>query len=565
MGSGHAHAALVLSGDLRFARHQLTPKPNPMAYFLYARKSEEDDTRQVQSIDDQLRLAHELADSAGITISEVFQEARSAKRPGRPIFNQMIARIEAGEAEGILAWHPDRLARNAVDAGLLIDLIDRGRLRDMKFHSYRFENTPEGKWMLSIVLGQSKYFVDKLSKDVQRGIRSKLEKGHYPQLAPVGYLNDQVNHTIIADPERFEMVQRAFRLVLTRTYSVPAALRVLNEEWGFRTKRRAKSGGKPLGRSAFYRMLSQLFYTGLMEHNGEVFPGKHPPMLTQQEFEQLQQILGRGKVNVRQKREFQFAGLMKCGVCGCQITAETKTKHYKGTGRTASYTYYHCTGRRGCSKQSITGEQIEAQVMEMLHRVTLHPDIAQWCLQPARRWHRGESDLNLDAVVEINNALNGAERKKSNLMDARLSDPTLFSDEEFREQKEKLQKEINHLRREIKKSEEELERVRQTVENVFDFAVNAKKQFEIGDTRVRKEIAAQLGINYVLTLGKLDIEPHPLLVSILGFEPPQSGSGNRKDGGNDALRLSWLGLWDDVRTCAQFSHAVFTRVDRLLA
>lgn len=531
-----------------------------MAYFLYARKSEEDDTRQIQSIGDQLKLAHELAEAADITISEVFQEARSAKRPGRPVFSEMIARIEAGEAQGIVAWHPDRLARNAVDAGLLIDLIDRGRLKDMKFQSYRFENTPEGKWMLSIVLGQSKYFVDKLSKDVRRGIRSKLEKGHYPQLAPVGYLNDQVNHTIIADPERFEMVQRAFRLVLTRTYSVPQALRVLNEEWGFRTKRRAKSGGKSLARSAFYRMLSQLFYTGLMEHNGEVFQGQHTAMITQHEFDELQQILGRGKVNVRHKREFQFAGLMKCGVCGCQITAETKTKHYKGTGRTASYTYYHCTGRRGCSKQSIGEAQIETQVVEMLGKVTLHPDVAQWCLQPARRWHRGESDLNLDAAAALNNALNGAERKKSNLLDARLDDPTLFSTEEFKEQKEILQKEINHLRREIRKAEEELERVRQTVENVFDFAVNARRQFERGDIRLRKEIAAQLGINYVLTLGKLEIEPHPLLVPILGFELEENGSDNRKDGGDNALRPSWLGLWDDVRTSIASSRLAFPKI-----
>lgn len=157
-----------------------------MAYFLYVRKSEEDDGRQVQSIGDQLKIGRELAESAGVEISEIFQEARSAKRPGRPVFNEMIARIEAGEAEGIIAWHPDRLSRNAVDAGLIIDMLDRGVLRDLKFQSYKFENTPEGKWMLSIVLGQSKYYVDKMSVEVRRGIRSKLEQGHYPQVAPPG-------------------------------------------------------------------------------------------------------------------------------------------------------------------------------------------------------------------------------------------------------------------------------------------------------------------------------------------------------------------------------------------
>ena len=524
-----------------------------MAYFLYARKSEEDDARQIQSIGDQIKLANELAETSGVSISEVFQEARSAKRPGRPIFNEMVARIEAGEAEGIIAWHPDRLARNAVDAGHLIDLIDRGRLHDLKFPSYRFENTPEGKWMLSIVLGQSKYFVDKLSKDVRRGIRSKLEKGHYPQVAPPGYLNDLVNHTIIADPERFEMVHRAFNLVLSSTYSAPEALRILNDEWGFRTVKRAKSGGQPLARSVFYRMLSNIFYTGLMEHDGEIFQGQHPPLIAQREFDEIQRILGRGKINVRQKREFQFAGLMKCGACGCQITAETKTKHYKGTDRTVSYTYYHCTGGRGCSKHSIREEQIEAQVKELLQKVTLHPSIVEWCLKPAQRWHKGESTLNHEAIEALTQTLHKAERKKSNLLDTHLTDPTLFTLEEFRAQKETLHQEINHARREIKKAEEELERVRQTVENVFDFAVNAKNRFETGDARLRKEIAAQLGVNYFLTLGKLEIEPHPLLTPILAFEPPKSGSGNKKDGSLEAARLTWLGLWDDVLNLASGS------------
>ncbi len=174
-----------------------------MGYFLYTRKSEEDEGRQIQSLGDQLKIGKRLAEDTGVFIVDIFEEARSAKRPGRPIFNEMIRRVEAGEADGIIAWHPDRLSRNAVDAGVLIDLLDRGKLRDLKFDSYKFENTPEGKWMLNIVLGQSKYYVDKLSKDVKRGIQSKLENGHFPHRAPVGYLNDANDRNVQADPERF--------------------------------------------------------------------------------------------------------------------------------------------------------------------------------------------------------------------------------------------------------------------------------------------------------------------------------------------------------------------------
>lgn len=522
-----------------------------MAYFLYARKSQEDDGRQVQSIGDQLKIGEELAQSSGVTILEVLQEARSAKRPGRAVFNEMIARIEDGEADGIIAWHPDRLSRNAVDAGIIIDLLDRGKLKDLKFQSYKFENTPEGKWMLNIVLGQSKYQVDKLSTDVKRGLRSKLEKGHYPQLAPPGYRNNKEEHTVEADPERFEMLQRAMKLVLTGAYSAPQSLSVLNDEWGFRTIQRARSGGKPLARSAFYRMLSDVFYTGLMEHGGQIYPAKHPAMLSQQEFDQLQVILKRKSV-FRQKQEFDFTGLIRCGKCSCLITAETKRKHYKGTGRTVAYTYYHCTGGRGgCTKQSVTHEMIESQIKELLSGVRLHPRVAQWCLRPAQEWHGQEAGFEHDVIETLQKSLTGAQRKKTNLIQTQLADPDTFSGAEFKEEKTRLQNEINQIILDLKKAEEKLEQVRSTVENVLDFAVNAAFNFQHGDTKLRKEIAARLGIKYFLTLGKLEIQPHPLLVPILALEPLEKGSGSKKDGSFEAVRPSWLGMWDDILTLAQ--------------
>ena len=523
-----------------------------MDYFLYARKSEEDDGRQVQSIGDQLKIGLHLAQETGSSILEVFEESRSAKRPGRPFFNEMISRIEAGEADGIIAWHPDRLARNAVDAGILIDLLDRGKLRDLKFQSYKFENTPEGKWMLNIVLGQSKYFVDKLSKDVKRGMRSKLEKGHYPFVAPPGYLNDVKTHTVQADPERFETVKQAMRLVLTQAYSAPQALHILNNDWGFRTLKRAKSGGQPLGRSAFYRMLSNIFYTGLMESGGEIYQGAHPPMLTQHEFDALQQILKGDRVVLKQKKEFDFTGLMRCGLCGCQITAEAKVKHYKGTGRTQTYVYYHCTnGKGGCTKQSITQEGVEMQVRELLNGITLDPDYIKWGMKPARSYHEQESGFNHAALDSLRKELSHVERRKTNLFHERYDAPEALTAEEFREQKESMQADINRLKKNIKKTEEKLEEVRRTIENVFDFAVNAKFNFEEGDTKLRKEVAARLGFSYCLTLGKLEIVPHPLLVPILGFEPHKNSYQNKKDGSLVAVRRSWLTTWDEIRTLAE--------------
>ena len=170
-------------------------------FFLYARKSTDTEERQVRSIDDQLAELRELALKENIEIVKVYTEKRTAKVPGRPVFNEMLADIEKGLADGILAWHPDRLARNSVDGGKIIWLLDIGKLRDLKFPTFWFENTPQGKFMLQIAFGQSKYYVDNLSENIRRGIRQKLKNGLWPQMAPLGYLNGQ-NKAIVIDRRR---------------------------------------------------------------------------------------------------------------------------------------------------------------------------------------------------------------------------------------------------------------------------------------------------------------------------------------------------------------------------
>ena len=92
----------------------------PIKYFLYIRKSSESEDRQVQSIEDQNIRLNALSAQLKLEIVDVYEEAKSAKKPNnRPKFTEMLGRIRAGEANGILCWQINRLTRNPVDAGEL--------------------------------------------------------------------------------------------------------------------------------------------------------------------------------------------------------------------------------------------------------------------------------------------------------------------------------------------------------------------------------------------------------------------------------------------------------------
>lgn len=150
-------------------------------FFIYARKSTDSEDRQVRSINDQIAELKELAKKENLEIVDIFVEKQTAKKPGRPVFAEMLKRIEAGKAEGILARHPNRLARNSVDGGQIIYLVDTGVIKELKFPTFWFDPTPQGKFMLSIDSGQSKYYIDNLSENIKRGHRQKLSRGCVPK------------------------------------------------------------------------------------------------------------------------------------------------------------------------------------------------------------------------------------------------------------------------------------------------------------------------------------------------------------------------------------------------
>ncbi len=380
-----------------------------MKYILYARKSTEEDDRQVLSIEAQLVELQEYAAKEKLEIVASFQEAKTAKEPGRMKFAEMLSLIERGKADGIISWHPDRLARNSVDGGKIIHFVDRGLIKSLKFPTFWFEATPQGLFMLNIAFGQSKYFVDNLRENVKRGLRQKIRNGVWPGWAPVGYLNNPKTRGIDVDSEKAPKVKKLFEMYATGAYTLHSLA-----NW---CKGKGLRGnlGKEIALSNVQSILQNIFYIGLMKYGGEIHEGHHEPLISKKLFDTCQEVMAkRGKFHHVRKNDFAFLGLMKCASCGCSITAEKQKGHH----------YYRCTRKKGpCQeKHYLREEALAAQITSYLQKVSLSSQDTEKVLAALdSEQDKARQDAQSEVGV-LKEQLASMETKLAKLLDIYLAD-----------------------------------------------------------------------------------------------------------------------------------------------
>ncbi len=346
----------------------------PLQFCLYARKSTESDEKQALSIDSQIKEMLALAQRDGLTVVEIKRESHSAKDTAqRPVFNEMIRQIKEGKFNAILAWHPDRLSRNAGDLGSIVDLMDQKKLLEVKTYGQKFTNTPSEKFLLMILCSQAKLDNDNKSVNVKRGLRTRVEMGLWPSVAPTGYLNhpDRTKKChVVPDPQRAHVIKIMFEKMAYEKWSGRDIHLWLKDTFKFKSR-----GDKPLTLSNVFVILRNPFYCGLIEYpkkSGKWYVGRHEPIISQELFKKVQEKLDLHKPHGPAVKEFAFTRLMKCGLCNSGVTAEEKFKNL-ADGSTTKYVYYGCTRfyDKHCKNTYLREEELTAQLLAIIEQIDL--------------------------------------------------------------------------------------------------------------------------------------------------------------------------------------------------
>lgn len=360
-----------------------------LKYKIYARKSTEDNGRQVRSIADQISDCQALAEKLGLTVvGEPIKEQQSAMEAGkRPLFDELLKEIKSGKIDGIIAWHPDRLARNSIESGKIIDMLDRHEIKDLRFHSHQFSNDPNGKMLLGMLFVFAKHYSDDLGFKVRRGVRKRMHEGMSGGTPKHGY----IQHGGRYEPDHhgndnFNLIRHAWEMRLEgKTY--PEITTFLTEN-GYEKHYHPEdkvSGGRvdewrPLlmDDSTLSRMFRDPFYCGVLVQAEQEVDLTDPelgldfsPIVTKAEFAQVQEITPDSKRGKDKKKQISLPcrNIIYCATCHDQRPMSVYVTGKKKNGG-SRYIYYRCRNPECLrTKRDIRANIFIDQIGELFSRV----------------------------------------------------------------------------------------------------------------------------------------------------------------------------------------------------
>lgn len=489
-------------------------------YFAYLRKSTDDDNNQVLSLSVQKHTILDFCQKQNLRTKKFWEEKRSAKQKGRPIFNQMLDEVENGNVTGIVCHKPDRLTRNWYDTARIFELMEKGK--EFVFVTGSFDNNAQGKAMFGMNALMAKWYVDNLSEETKKGQAELIRQGIFPGPPPIGYLSRKAFEKRFGkETDRIEIDSEVAPAILN-TYKMYASGRYSLQDitdWAHDQGIKSQLGNK-IGKAQWHNILTNPFYYGSFEWNSQIYPGNHQPIVEKVIWDIVQERIHAKGHSSPQKHYFPFRGEMVCGECGCRITGETQKGHI----------YYRCTKRRGnCNQLYVRSEEIEQQLAAKIRKITISKDLGELIKSLLKGGLEQEQEFRDSNIANLNRQLGQIQQRLDNLLNLRIDDE--ITPELYQEKFTDLEKEKAVVIAKLNRHQNANTRWFEQANNFLNIASEADKLFLGAKPKTKAEILSFVCSNLILKDRKVDCDykiPFTYLVNLdqashlaprVGFEP----------------------------------------------
>jgi site-specific DNA recombinase len=496
---------------------------------IYARVSSKDQAEEGYSIPAQLELLRRYAATKGITVLKEFTDVETAKQKGRKGFGEMLMFLrKTTTCRNLLVEKTDRLHRNQQDYATIDGLIQDGLavhfVKENEVISK--DSTSQAKFVYGIKALMAKNFSDNLGEETKKGMRQKAVEGMWPSFAPVGYLNvpgTNGKNVIVPDPAIAPQIARLFEQYATGKYSLKE-ITVMAHADGMRFRK----SGKPLPKSAIHKMFRTRVYSGNFDFDGKMYEGQYEHIVTQELWDQVQDVLdGRGVRKTRKvKEQFAYSGLITCGHCGCAVVGDIK----KG-----KYVYYRCSGAKGKCPESYTrGEELESKFAAVLKGLSFNQETLACMRRALLESHQDEKQLHAAAVERLQREHRRLQDRLERMYEDKLDGQ--IENEFYNRKAADYRREQARIMREIQAHGTANQSYIEDGVRLLELAQQAHVQFEKQPPAQKRRLLGFVLSNCSWKEGSLTVEyrhPFELLAVAVASEQQQGGRGSAEMARND--------------------------------
>lgn len=301
-----------------------------MGYFIYCRISR-DVTGKMAGVQRQEAECRDFAKRHGLEVLDVFTDNDISAYSGktRPEFNKMMKRLEAGEAEGVISWHLDRLYRRAPELEKIVSVVEATGIQVRTVQAGDLDLTnATGRLMARISASIASHEVEHQTERLLSSQRDRAVQGRWRGgQVPFAYRKGSEKGTLEVDEEKAEVYRWLVDETLAGT-SLFSLARKLNE------KGIPRPSGKPWSNTALRYMLKTPAMAGFSVHKRKIVgKAEWPAVIDEDRWYALQAFLDdpRRRTNQGNERKWQGTGVYECGRCGGKVRLQRTKERNKFT------------------------------------------------------------------------------------------------------------------------------------------------------------------------------------------------------------------------------------------